>query len=209
MKHDFKYVTKNEARPYKEKLEKIIHELQDLVRDDFTFSYRFVGSSARNMITYDHESNVGFDFDVNIYPNDDDEEFSAQEIKCILMNALNSIVTKYGYDYCEDSTRVITIKVKDTGHSKILHSCDFAIVYDCEDGSQQYIRFNKSQNSYTWEYQEKGFKGLNEKTQKIKQSKLWNEVKKTYLYKKNYNTNDNKHSRSIYGETINEIYNRI
>lgn len=35
-------------------------------RSDFTFQYTFIGSSSRNMITYDAKSNIGFDFDVNI-----------------------------------------------------------------------------------------------------------------------------------------------
>ena len=208
MQHDFQYVTKKESKPVKENLEKIIHEVQNLVRDQFTFSYRFVGSSSRNMITHDCKSNIGYDFDVNISPNDENEDFTAQEIKSILINALNRVVKKYGYDYCENSTRVITIKFKDTVHSKIVHSCDFAIVYDCEDGQQQYIRFNKSHNSYTWEYQDKGFYQLDERIDWIKHAHLWNELKSTYLSKKNRNTDSHKHSRSIFAETVNELYNQ-
>ena len=61
--HDFKYVTKNEAKPVKEELYQILHKVQDIVRDDFTFSFTPVGSSKRNMITFDTKSNIGFDFD--------------------------------------------------------------------------------------------------------------------------------------------------
>ena len=85
------------------------------------------------MVTYDVESNVGFDLDVNIYVNDDECRFSAKEIKTKIMLALNKVVHYYGYDNVEDSTRVITIKVKDKENSKILHSCDFAIVNDYTD----------------------------------------------------------------------------
>lgn len=62
--HDFCYVSKREAAPIKAELIDLIHRVQDYVRDDFTFQYYFVGSSSRNMITYDRKSNVGFDFDV-------------------------------------------------------------------------------------------------------------------------------------------------
>lgn len=110
MQHDFRYVSKNEAKEVKKELLDIIHEVQDIVRNHFTFSYCFIGSSNRNMITYDAKSNVGFDFDVNIQVNDDDEEYTPAEIKRIIRLAFDQVVRRYGYDYCEDSTRVLTIK---------------------------------------------------------------------------------------------------
>ena len=150
--HDFCYVSKREATPIKAELIDLIHRVQDYVRDDFTFQYYFVGSSSRNMITYDRKSNVGFDFDVNIVVNDDDEQYSPKEIRTSIREAFNRFVREYGYDYCEDSTSVLTIKKKSVLQSKIIHSCDIAIVYDCNDGRQQYIRFNKDKQNYTWEY---------------------------------------------------------
>ena len=56
--------------------------------------------------------------------------FDAEKIKNILMCAFNKYARKYGYDFCEDSTRVFTIKVKDRKNSRIRYSCDFAIVND-------------------------------------------------------------------------------
>ena len=53
--HDFCYVSKKEAAPVKAELLDIIHEVQDIVRDDFTFQFTFIGSSSRNMITYDRK----------------------------------------------------------------------------------------------------------------------------------------------------------
>ena len=129
--HDFRYVSKKEAAPVKAELLEIIHEVQDIVRDDFTFQYTFIGSSSRNMITEDIKSNIGYDFDVNLEVNDDEENFSAEQIKLKLKQAFDSVAWRYGYDHCEDSTRVLTLKVKDREHSRILHSCDFAIVYNC------------------------------------------------------------------------------
>lgn len=125
--HDFQYVTKKEAAPIKAELLDIIHEVQDILRDDFTFRYDFIGSSSRNMITQDIKSNIGFDFDVNIEVNDDNKEYSAKELRTILRNAIDKVATKYGYNYCEDSTRVLTIKKVDRNKSRIIHSCDFAI----------------------------------------------------------------------------------
>ena len=203
--HDFKYVTKNEAKPVKEELYQILHEVQDVVREYFTFSFTPVGSSKRNMITYDTKSNIGFDFDFNVEVNDDDQRFNPKEIRTILRNAIDRVAPRYGYKYCEDSTRVLTIKKVNTFSSRIIHSCDFAIVYNCKDGRQQYIRFDKANNTYSWEYQGKGFVGLEKKIEWLKKKKLWEELTDYYIFKKNNNNDTNKHSRSIFAESVNEM----
>ena len=203
--HDFRYVTKKQAQPIKDELYQILYMVQDLVRDNFTFSFTPIGSSSRNMITCDAKSNIGFDFDINIEVNDDNEDFEPKEIRTIIRTAIDRVAPRYGYKNCEDSTRVLTIKKVDTSHSRIIHSCDFAIVYNCTDGRQQYIRFNKDNNYYFWEYQGKGFVGLEKKMDWLKRENLWGELQDYYIYKKNCNDNPDKHSRSIFAESINEM----
>lgn len=203
--HDFRYVTKKQAQPIKDELYQILYMVQDLVRDNFTFSFTPIGSSSRNMITCDAKSNIGFDFDINIEVNDDNEDFEPEEIRTIIRTAIDRVAPRYGYKNCEDSTRVLTIKKVDTSHSRIIHSCDFAIVYNCGDGRQQYIRFNKDNNYYFWEYQGKGFVGLEKKMDWLKRENLWGELQDYYIYKKNCNDNPDKHSRSIFAESINEM----
>lgn len=200
--HDFRYVTKKQAQPIKDELYQILYMVQDLVRDNFTFSFTPIGSSSRNMITCDAKSNIGFDFDINIEVNDDNEDFEPKEIRTIIRTAIDRVAPRYGYKNCEDSTRVLTIKKVDTSHSRIIHSCDFAIVYNCGDGRQQYIRFNKDNNYYFWEYQGKGFVGLEKKMDWLKRENLWGELQDYYIYKKNCNDNPDKHSRSIFAESI-------
>lgn len=203
--HDFRYVTKKQAQPIKDELYQILYMVQDLVRDNFTFSFTPIGSSSRNMITCDAKSNIGFDFDINIEVNDDNEDFEPKEIRTIIRTAIDRVAPRYGYKNCEDSTRVLTIKKVDTSHSRIIHSCDFAIVYNCGDGRQQYIRFNKDNNYYFWEYQGKGFVGLEKKMDWLKRENLWGELQDYYIYKKNCNDNPDKHSRSIFAESIKEM----
>ena len=202
--HDFCYVSKKEVAPVKAELLDIIHEVQDAVRDDFTFQFTFIGSSSRNMITYDRKSNIGFDFDVNIEVNDDDENYEPKEIRTIIRKALDKVARQYGYDYCEDSTRVLTIKKKDRPNSRIIHSCDFAIVNNCGGGRQQYIRYNKDHQTYTWEYQG-GFETLPDKIDWLNENGYWGELRDYYIEKKNTNSNPQKHSRSIYAEAITEM----
>ena len=211
--HDFEYVPNEEWEPVRDKLLDIIHLLQDEVREYFTFQYHFVGSSKRRMITRDRNSNIGFDFDVNIEVNDPDKDYKPDEIRNILRKGLDRVTNPYGfsifrYDYTEDSTRVLTIKVKDKINSRILHSCDFCIVYECDDGRQRYIRYNKKQNSYSWEYQPKGYMELPAKIEWIKEHRLWQQVRDHSLYKKNTNDNPNKHSRTIFAETVHEVWQK-
>ena len=82
------------------------------------------------MITCDWTTNKGFDFDVNIRVNDENEEYSAEDIKKTLMRAIDQVARPMGFSPCEDSTRVITLKMKNIFRSRIEYSCDFAIVYD-------------------------------------------------------------------------------
>jgi len=206
--HNFVYVTQASARPAKNELTQIIHEVQDLVEDYFTFQFKPVGSSSMNMITFDRNSNIGFDFDFDLEINDDEENYTPEEIRHIMRNAIDRVAPKYGYKHCEDSTRVLTIKKVNTFTSQIIHSCDFALVYNCKDGRQQYIRFNKKNGNYTWEFQGKDFKNLDNKIAWLKQNGYWIELQDYYIDKKNSNDNPDKHSRSILAESINEMYHK-
>ena len=211
MKHDFYYISKKNpviTEAYSNVL-CLIHEVQDLVRKKFTFQYTIVGSYKRNMITYDAKSNVGYDFDFNIEVNDDDQKYTAKEIKNILQGAFNKVVGKYGYDYAEDSTRVLTIKRKDRRRSRILHSCDFAIIknYIDEDGykCQKYIRHNKKQKTYSWCEQPDGYYRLPEKIEWVKEHDLWQEMRHVYIDMKDRNEDPNVHSRSVFACAVHQI----
>ena len=94
---NFIYVTKNEWKPVKQEIIDMINEVQDIVRDEFTFRFDFIGSVPLNMVTRDLDSNIGYDFDINIRVNDDEENYNAKQIKHILMNAFNQVVNSYGY----------------------------------------------------------------------------------------------------------------
>lgn len=213
MSHNFQYISKHDEKVVSayNNLIKILKNVQNEIRDKFTFQYKIVGSYSRNMITYDSKSNIGFDLDVNIYPNVDSYKYSPQEIKVTLIKAFRKYLKKYKYSKIENSTRVITIKVNDTKNARIIHSVDFAIVNDYEDEEgyqcQEYIRFNKKHNSYTWEEQDDGFYMLDEKIEWIKDEDLWPELREMYLKRKNSNNDINKKSRSLFAESVNNICN--
>ena len=204
---EFVYVSRNERKQAKLDLIELIKCVQEEVRDFFTFRFDFIGSEPLNMVTRDLKSNVGYDFDVNLEVNDKEENYTAEEIKRIIRLAFDKYNRYFEYDYCEDSSRVLTIKVKDRENSRIIHSCDFAIVYNLGDGRQQYIRFNKKQNRYVWEFQPKGYYNQDKKIANLKKNGCWEEFGKIYLDKKNNNIN-NKKSRHLRAEAINEVYQR-
>lgn len=208
--HDFKYVPKSEYQPVKNQLIKLINLVQNEVQNHFTFQFQFIGSSSRNMITRDAKGNTGYDFDANILINNDNN-LPPKKIKNILLNGFNKHKKLFNYNKIEDSKRVITIKVTDYKNSKILHSCDFAIVnnytykgYDY----QKFIFFNKKQNTYEWQEQPFSYYVIQNKIKWLKKQNLWQFVRNYYIYKKNTNTITTKKSRSLFSETINDIYNK-
>lgn len=205
--YNFEYVTKAEYSPVKKSLINLINQVQDEVRNHFTFRFDFIGSASRNMITCDYSMNTGYDFDIDIRVNDDDKNFSPKQIKNIIREAFDKHGFKHDYSFAEDSKRVLTIKFINHNNSKIIHSCDFAIVHDGKDG-QQYIHFNKYQNTYEWQYQPKEHYEVFKKTNKLKKQGKWTEVRNEYLRMKNENKDKNKKSRHIYEEVINNLYKK-
>lgn len=211
MKHSFKYVSKNDPHlkaVYNDAIN-LIKEVQKEVRSELTFQFKVVGSYARNMVTYDANSNIGYDLDFNLIINDDQEQYSAKQIKNTLQRAMNVVAKRHGYDYPEDSTRVLTLKCKDRKHSKILHSIDFALIkeYVDEDGDVQRvcIQFDKRKSRYIWCEQPNGEYDLPERIKLLKEEALWGELRKYYLEKKNKNENPNLHSRQLLSMAVNEL----
>ena len=212
--YHFDYVPKKETAPVRKEIEDIIHDVQKRLRKDgLTFMYFIVGSAKRNMITCDRNTNIGYDFDYNIEVNKS-SSYTPAELRTVLSTAFKESAAKHGYLGFENSSRVFTIKKYDNGgllRSGIDHSCDFAVVRktsDRSDGWDEYIDFDKYSNRYCWARQPEGY-GLETKINKIKEKDRWNDVKDLYLKKKNINTDSNKKSRSLFAETINEIYRRL
>ena len=208
----YEYVPKEEWKPVKRNLISIIHEVQNLLRDEFTFSFSFVGSSHRGMITREEGGNRGYDFDVDIRVNDDEEEFTAKELKYKIKNALNKVAWRYGYGPCEDSTRVITMKVIDRLTSRILYGCDFAIVNDYYDEDnnrrQQFVYYDKTTREYLWKDRSREYCNLKKNEALIKQAGKREELKDVYREKKR-NNSEEKESRSLYVEAVHEVVSRL
>ena len=210
--YHYEYASRKARKPIRDNIIELLKLVQKDLKRDFTFQYKFEGSDPLNLVTYDPKTKTGFDFDLNVEPNDEDENYSAEELKTMLIKSLNKFGSKFGFDFCENSSRVITIKVKDKKHSKILYSCDIAIVHNYYDENncwhQEVIYFNKEQNSYYWQEQPRPYYDFYDRAEALKENGCWQDVRGLYLEKKNNNTNPNKKSRSLRIEAVNEIYQR-
>lgn len=200
----FRYVTRKEASPLRKELMEFIRQIQIEVKSEFTFVPQFIGSSSRNMITCIRQGNTGFDFDIDILVNNP-RNLSPVKIHNILFNAIRKHIKSTSFSNLEDSTRVITIKAIDKKHNRIKYSCDFAIVLNSNDSTKKYIRFNKKNGTYTWEERSKEFLYISRKIKWLKKNGYWKDLYDYYLIKKNKNINPNKHSRSIFAESVNEV----
>lgn len=210
MYHKFEHISKHNAKvknAYKDALD-LLHEAQKIIRDehDMTFAYYVVGSYKRNMLTHDPNTNVGFDFDFNIVFNNK-YNYSAGKLKNALREALNQIAKKYQFDFPEDSTRVLTLKVKDREHSRIIYSIDLAIV---NKDFTEYIYFNKTimmnEYAYSWQKMPQGYEEFSDKFHSLKEAGYFEELRNEYLKRKNKNNNNDLHSRDILIQTVNDLY---
>lgn len=205
--YNYRYVTEDRVKPLLEEVDRLLKCVYENIGDDIPFTYEVIGSVSRGMTTYDPSQNTGYDVDVNIII--EAKEYSPKEIRNMFRVAIdNATFRGCASDFnshCEDSTRVLTIKNKDAHNASIKYSCDFAIVYYGKNG-QEYIHYNKPHKRYYWNQQTKGFKNLEERADWLEKNGYWDEVLEDYLNRKNTNTVAEKHSRSLYAETINNLY---
>jgi len=212
----FEYVTKAEYQPVREELEKIIKQAQSIMRTeyDLTFQFKLIGSGKKHLITRVIGGNQGFDFDYNlIIPTPDGFTWKAKVVKQQFMSAFQKALGGSKYSAPQDSTSSFTIKVVDRANKKILHSCDFAIIYYDEgliENGYFYLHNNKVQNYYSFEKRELS-RNIEDKLQEIKNFYVqgWNLVRDEYLKIKNRNIIADKHSFVLYLEAINNVYNQM
>ncbi len=212
---EFEYVTRAEYQPVREELEAIIHRAQKFMREkyDTTFQYRLIGSGKRHLITRVKGGNGGYDFDYNLILPDpgDGYHYIAKVIKEQFLEAFQFAVKGTKYKSPENSTSAVTIKVVNQVQSKVLHSCDFAIIYyptDNIDDGYKYLK-NWKDGRYSFEMRNLSHKSDYKLSEILEYSDGWKCIREEYLKLKNKNRDPDKHSYILYLEAINNVYNRI
>ena len=194
----------------------LINQLvQNINKDDvMEVAAHLVESGAKNLITQNAKERVDLDYNLEIIECWEYGINNCREIKTYIINKFNEVLRNNDWGDCKDSTSAITTeeRVFKKGN-KTPFSIDLCIVRTDRNGWYRLIH-NKTgfvcYDTYIWN-PARNSNNLPRKVDWLKENDLWNEVRKTYLDKKNmYLTrNDYDHnSFIIYIETINEVYDR-
>lgn len=208
----YEIVSKAKLKPVKKIIGVIIRELQRSMRQyNITFVPVLVGSAGRHLVTRAVRGNTGFDFDYNFSLQHLPDNIKCQNLKFLFIDELNNVLdnTPYKYSYAENNTHSITIKFIDKNQSRIIHSCDFAIVSDYEeegDFFQEILIYDKKTNEYFWNKRPYG-KNYQDKLSNLLDNGSWQEIREEYLELKNNNNDKEKKSFSLYLEAVNNVYN--
>lgn len=212
----YEYVKKSEYQPVRLELEEIIRKVHHYMRTNYklTFQHKLIGSGNRHLVTREKGGNKGFDFDYNfiIPPPGEDYYWKADVIKNQFTEALKFALKGTKYSKIQDSTSSITIKVVERTNSRILHGCDFAIIYYSEDedfNGYYYLKNWKKQKRYSFEQRISSIY-IDEKLDVIlSYENGWNMIRDEYIKLKNRNRDINKRSFILYLEAVNNIYNQL
>lgn len=179
-----------------------------LYRNGISFQCSLIGSASRHLVTRRRDMTKGFDLDYNLelQRHPDDPEF----IKRMIIEAFDSVAPGYGYEHCEDSTTVITIKKLTKAGDKIHHSFDIAVTAYGDDDIY-YIHFDKKSKRYIWNPRG-GQIHLERKIECIQRyynDDVYSVIADEYLHLKNTNRDGGKRSFCLCAEAINNEYNHI
>lgn len=207
----YEYIGKNTLKPVKEKVDKIIRELQGKLRKEgITFEPKIIGSGSRNLVTRVKRGNTGFDFDYN-FSLQKAGGLSEKDLKLLVISKLEEVIKNTKYISVSNGKTSMKIKVINSKKSKIVHSCDFAIVNDYEsdnrDLCQEILVRDKTSDRYFWNEKPKR-KNYIMKIENIKSNGLWGELREEYLKLKDNNHDSKKKSFNLFYEGLNNVYNR-
>ena len=208
----FEYVPKGEYQPIRRQLEGIIHRVQHTMREKYhvTFQYQLIGSGSRHLITREKGGNRGFDFDYDLIVQSPVSRKSTdlKDLKDRFRRAFIDALKGTNYRDPEDSTSVLTIKVVDTKSSRIVHSCDFCIVFPFSDGGKGSLK-NQKNGRYSIERRPASRNIDHKLAVVLSTSGGWNRIRANYLRLKENNRDPQKRSFVLYMEAVCNIYNQI
>ncbi len=213
----YEYVESGEVKLYRSFCSKVMEEVRDDLYDSFGINTNFSlvgsGGDARNMVT--RNGNAPFDLDYNLYIISMPDEFwnNLSKLKETVRCSLNKAVSGFFFTDGKDSTSVITSVLHFKDSPEVEFSFDVAILAKNSKGNYCRLIHNKNfglLDQWTWS-EAPSSKNVGDKAATIKENGLWQEVRTTYLKKKNLylSRGDKDHpSFVIYVESVNEVYDR-
>ena len=210
----YEYVQRNEYQPVREELEAIIKKVQRILKKNktgITFRFELIGSGSRHLITRIKDGNKGFDFDYNLVVNwHNGKMWTAEYARSEISNAFKEAVKGTGFTNPKNTKVVLRIKKKDNHMSKILYSCDFAVVYYRNELSDGYecAKLDLKTGKYKWEMRRETV-NYPDKLLWLRDNikSYWDEIKDEYLLLKDNNKDPDKRSYHLFYEAVNNVYN--
>lgn len=211
----YQFATKKDVQAANKWCRSVLIDVQNLVRDWFTFDFRLIGSGGKHLVTYNEGQPFDLDYNIIIQKDKQSLHGKPEKIKKIFIDAFETVfsetITYFNADEyfkINNSTSVITIKY--ISYGSLEFSFDVAIMQENENGYLEKIIFDKKNNRYIWN-QVKDSKDLNDKVLLVKQRFGWNAVRERYLDLKNdsLSNNDETKSFSIFIQVINEFYQKL
>lgn len=171
-----------------------------------------VGSGSHHLIVQNGDEPIDLDYNLEIV---DTSITGFKEIKDYVQKKFDEILKKVGWGNCNDSRSVLTtdtrrfVKGNQTGFS--IDLC--IVVVDKESKGYRLIHEKTGcvQNDRYFSNKSRDTKEISDHVEWIKRNGYWNEVRDTYLKKKNMylQRNDYDHpSFIVYIETVNEVYSK-
>ena len=191
----------------------LVNRLVVLINSEKTLRVEahLVGSGARNLETQNENEPIDLDYNLVILDTNRVSINNCKAIKEYVRRSFNIVLGDIGWGDCKDSKSALTTEKRHfTIGNKTEFSIDLAIV--CESDGLWYRLIHKKTgytniDEYYWN-EAPNSKGLRKKAQWIKDNRLWGNLRKIYLEKKNMylRRGDNNHpSFNCYIETVNEV----
>lgn len=194
----------------------IVNQLVQSINNDsiMTVKAELVGSGAKNLITQNECEAIDLDYNLCIIDAKNINIYDGGAIKEYIRKQFNKILSSNGWGDCDDSTSALTTEKRAFKKgNKTAFSIDIAITCKYNNSWQRLIHQKTgfvNLDRYYWN-EVRDSRGLEEKARVIKSEHLWEEVRTTYLEKKNFYLcrNDYTHpSFVIYVEAVNQVYNK-
>lgn len=211
----YQFATKKDVQAANKWCRSVLIDVQNLVRDWFTFDFRLIGSGGKHLVTYNEGQPFDLDYNIIIQKDKHSLHDKPEKIKKIFIDAFETVfsetITYFNVDEyfkINNSTSVITLKYISSGMLEF--SFDVAIMQENENGYLEKIIFDKKNNVFIWN-KVKQSDNLYDKAVQVKQNYDWNKVRNRYLELKNksLSNQDDTKSFSIFVQVINEFYNKL
>lgn len=205
------YVKNSTVKPYRSFSADKMNQVKQMLKAEYNLDSDFylVGSGAKNLVTQNEKEPFDLDWNLEVY-NLNEPTKNAEWLKNTVMNFLNKILEDTPFKNCQDSTAVITSRwVSKDG---LEFSFDIAILVRNSVGTFCRMIHDKYLNRYYWN-EVPNSNEVYEKMEKLKESGWWNDIRETYLNKKNMYLKradrENHPSFNVFVETINEVWYKV